>query len=1082
MSLGQIGGGAGGAGIGALIGSVVPGIGTLVGALWGFAIGSMIGGMVDPPSVKAKKIRPAGVDMQTSEYGKVIPYITGSRKLSGNCIWFGKTTAHKHKRDNGGKGGGGGGEAVYYTYTQSMAFGLSINSCSLIRAWAGKNEIPVTSMTFYDGTQTDPDPTIQAFLQEKGKTRFPVWKNLCYVVFEDFDLGENNVVPNFTFEISRGGLEYQAIEYTSKWGSAGAAAGLLNAPKYIRADGDSIYVCDSGNNRIQKFTQSGTFQKVVVSGLNNPGGFVVDGVYTYICNTGTNEFQWYSLKNYMVQAVTVAGIRDITSISLTTKSVIGYSGGNTTLYTLKYVYQNEHSWLWEIVFTYNLGAWEGTSITGNGTHLFIADVTNNLVRKYTREGILISSFGGSGTGDGQFDKLFGVYASTGNLYNYIYCVDHKTATAKNRLQVFTQAGVFAAETGSFGTGNGQFDDPSGVFEKDGTIYVSDTGNNRIQTFENTRRRGISSYPSDTSEDILTNDFYGAGLSSSLLNTVDFAATTNACTSDDMALDILFDTQQSVLDVLQTIIRHHDGAITYYDGEISHIQLNENSPSVITLNEDDFIKGNNSPYLSILKEGVNNSYNKVVVEYISAEKEYTSATTYANDMPDIDINGLNDITLRLEGFSTHARANKMAQRILNKYRSNLKIYKFALGIKSLDTGNIKPGAVCTIHESYTETASKLVRIMSLSIGPDYSLGIEAIEEIPQTYQVVVIGSGNKEKTTIPQLTAPATDVLSPMILEIPALWTAVNSYMVIYTSPNEIQWAGASLYRSYLSSSGYRGIGISAISGLTGVVVETGVVSGNIAYIDVAVHADDTLESATDFDELISTPELNLAVVSTSTGNRYIRFSDVELIDTNTWRLSHIIYDIVGFPVKNSYGNIANGNAFGYLKNIPFKKGLVESEIDRNLYFKITSYNTKGSEQNIADVDYVTLATTAKADKPLPPFNIKINGIGIDTSNAIAVPSGDIEIQFSSRNRRNKGGTNYGWAYAIKEDVDFSNFAIDIYNGATLLRSARQEGKSFTYTSAMQVEDGSLSAYTIKIKQENIARASDYSDAITVTIV
>ncbi len=134
------------------------------------------------------------------------------------------------------------------------------------------------------------------------------------------------------------------------------------------------------------------------------------------------------------------------------------------------------------------------------------------------------------------------------------------------------------------------------------------------------------------------------------------------------------------------------------------------------------------------------------------------------------------------------------------------------------------------------------------------------------------------------------------------------------------------------------------------------------------------------------------------------------------------------------------------------------------------------------MDSLTLEATALASKPLSPGNIKINGLGIDASNAVSVASGDITIGFSSRNRRNRGGTNYQWAYAIKEDLDFDSFILEIYNGATLLRTVEQTGKTFTYTAAMQLADGGASPYTIKIKQQSTSRVSAYSDAVTITTV
>ncbi|MNL77741.1 NHL repeat protein [compost metagenome] len=56
-------------------------------------------------------------------------------------------------------------------------------------------------------------------------------------------------------------------------------------------------------------------------------------------------------------------------------------------------------------------------------------------------------------------------------------------TGNNRVQRFDRDGRFISEFGNAGRGNGQFDRPYGIdIDKDGYIYVADTGNKRIQKF------------------------------------------------------------------------------------------------------------------------------------------------------------------------------------------------------------------------------------------------------------------------------------------------------------------------------------------------------------------------------------------------------------------------------------------------------------------------------------------------------------------------------------------------------------------------------------------------------------------------
>jgi DNA-binding beta-propeller fold protein YncE len=49
------------------------------------------------------------------------------------------------------------------------------------------------------------------------------------------------------------------------------------------------------------------------------------------------------------------------------------------------------------------------------------------------------------------------------------------------VQEFSPAGAFLAAFGSGGSGNGQFAGPRGVaVNSSGTLYVADSGNNRIE--------------------------------------------------------------------------------------------------------------------------------------------------------------------------------------------------------------------------------------------------------------------------------------------------------------------------------------------------------------------------------------------------------------------------------------------------------------------------------------------------------------------------------------------------------------------------------------------------------------------------
>jgi sugar lactone lactonase YvrE len=88
-----------------------------------------------------------------------------------------------------------------------------------------------------------------------------------------------------------------------------------------------------------------------------------------------------------------------------------------------------------------------------------------------------SAFGSAGSGNGQFNEPTGIAV---NPINGIVVVSDEK---NNRVQEFNEKGEFIRAFGTEGTGNGQFKEPRGVAtDAKGNVWVTDTGNNRIEEF------------------------------------------------------------------------------------------------------------------------------------------------------------------------------------------------------------------------------------------------------------------------------------------------------------------------------------------------------------------------------------------------------------------------------------------------------------------------------------------------------------------------------------------------------------------------------------------------------------------------
>jgi NHL repeat len=108
--------------------------------------------------------------------------------------------------------------------------------------------------------------------------------------------------------------------------------------------------------------------------------------------------------------------------------------------------------------------------------VYVGDVGNDRIQRFTSDGGFVTKWGSQGSGDGQFDNPSGVAVGPdGNVY---------VADRWNeRVQVFTPAGAFVGKWGVLGTGVGQFREPADVAtDTAGNVYVADSINHRVQKF------------------------------------------------------------------------------------------------------------------------------------------------------------------------------------------------------------------------------------------------------------------------------------------------------------------------------------------------------------------------------------------------------------------------------------------------------------------------------------------------------------------------------------------------------------------------------------------------------------------------
>lgn len=278
--------------------------------------------------------------------------------------------------------------------------------------------------------------------------------------------------------------------FNIKWGGFGTDDGKFNQPIGIDLDpSNNIYVVDKGNTRIQKFNSTGKFlRKWGTSGstngsFNSPTDISVDGnsSYVYVADTGNHRIQKFSTDGKFILSFGTYGSADGLFNS---PAGIFANGGILISDTLNH---RIHRFQSNGIRTNQWGSF-GTdndkfntplglvNVPGTG-YVYIADKLNHRIQKFDSGRTFIKNWGQYGALDGQFKSPTDVSSDS---LGFIYVVDQNN----HRIQKFDKEGNFIGKFGSFGSNNGQFKFPQylAVDSAGRNIYVSDTGNNRIQKF------------------------------------------------------------------------------------------------------------------------------------------------------------------------------------------------------------------------------------------------------------------------------------------------------------------------------------------------------------------------------------------------------------------------------------------------------------------------------------------------------------------------------------------------------------------------------------------------------------------------
>ncbi|MAF13780.1 MAG: hypothetical protein CMI53_02710 [Parcubacteria group bacterium] len=269
-------------------------------------------------------------------------------------------------------------------------------------------------------------------------------------------------------------------QFIKTWGEWGPDNGQLKNPEGIAIDIDNnVYVVDNLNYRIQRFSTDGEYlEKFGSDGVSNsqfkiPKGIAVNSeVSIYVTDRSENRVQRFNVSGlFMGKWGTFGGDENQFSRPI---GVATDSNNNVFVIDENYRLQkfdNTGSYLDEWYVT-------GTGLAiDSADNIYVLDKVSNSVSKYDSSLNLITSWGSTGSADGQFDGVdIGIAVDS---KDNVYVVD----IYNYRIQIFTSDGKFITKFGSVGYSEEQFVKPAGIaLDTEDNVYVTDFEGSKILKF------------------------------------------------------------------------------------------------------------------------------------------------------------------------------------------------------------------------------------------------------------------------------------------------------------------------------------------------------------------------------------------------------------------------------------------------------------------------------------------------------------------------------------------------------------------------------------------------------------------------